>query len=69
VDSVFPLIVAEFLKLNLWNALSYANTRAIVSAATFGALKPHILPFAFLFRHRNMTLTNRPIILKIRSAY
>jgi hypothetical protein len=50
---MLTLTLAELLELQLRRTFRNTNTCAIVSAATFAALKPDIFPFAFLFSHKN----------------
>ena len=52
MSSALTIVLAILLKLQLGRTLCHTDTRTIVSAAAFAALKPDIFPFAFLFSHK-----------------
>ncbi len=53
MSSMFTLVLAVLLQLELRCTLSDTDIRAIVSIAALATLKPDIFPFAFLFSHKN----------------
>ena len=56
VNRMFALVVAEFFQLQLGRAFGHTDTCSIVPVLALFALKPDILPFALLFRHKNRPL-------------